>query len=200
VTSFNRPGGNVTGVNYLSSDLAPKRLGLLRELVPAATLVAVLVNPENVNAHGATKEVQAAADGIGCNIEIFRARNKEEIDKAFAALVQRKPQALLVINDSVFTGRRVQLVTLAARHAVPSIYTSREFVEVGGLMAYGTNLADAQRQVGVYAARILKGEKPADLPVQRATKFEFVINLQTARTLSIAVPPTLLAQADEAIE
>ena len=159
VASLNRPGGNVTGVNYFSSDLAPKRLGLIHELLPAATRIAVLVNPNNVNAETATKEVQAAATSIGLNTEIFQARDKEEIDKAFAALVHSRAQALVVVNDSVLTGRRVQLVTLAARHVIPAIYTSREYAEVGGLMTYGANLADAQRQAGIYAGRILKGEK-----------------------------------------
>jgi putative ABC transport system substrate-binding protein len=200
VESFNRPGGNVTGINYLSSDLAPKRLGLLHELVPGVGLIAVLLNKNNPNAPSATAEVQEGARQLGRTIEFFHAGSPREIDTAFASLLKRKAAALLLVNDALLTGRRVQIATLAARHGLPAIYTSRDYADAGGLMSYGANIQDAQRQVGAYVGRILKGEKPADLPIARSTKFEFVINLQTARTLNIDVPTTLLARADEVIE
>jgi putative ABC transport system substrate-binding protein len=200
VASLARPGGNATGVNYLSLELGAKRLGLLHELVPRAALVAVLINPNSPFAESATSDLQAAAHAIGQNFDVLEATTNREIDTAFRTLVGRRAEALLIVTDTLFLSRRVQLVTLAARHAVPAIYTSREYAEIGGLMSYGTNLADVWRQVGVYTGRILKGAKPAELPVEQPTKFEFVINLQTARTLDIEVPPSLLARADEVIE
>ena len=198
VASLNRPGGNITGVNSMSNELAAKRLGLLHELLPAATRFAVLVNPKNPTIESLKKDVEAAA--IGPQIEFFTASTGADIDTAFASLVQKRADALLVHPDNLFINRRVQLTTLAARHAVPAIYPLRPDAEAGGLMSYGTKLADAHRQAGVYTGRILKGAKPADLPVVQPTKFEFVINLQTAKTIGLTVPPTLLARADEVIE
>jgi putative ABC transport system substrate-binding protein len=198
VASLNRPGGNITGVNSMSNELAAKRLGLLHELLPAATRFAVLVNPKNPTHESLKKDVEAAA--IGPQIEFFTASTGADIDTAFASLVQKRADALLVHPDNLFINRRVQLTTLAARHAVPAIYPLRPDAEAGGLMSYGTKLADAHRQAGVYTGRILKGAKPADLPVVQPTKFEFVINLQTAKTIGLTVPATLLARADEVIE
>src|SRR5258706_8104485 len=195
---LNRPGGNITGVNSMSNELAAKRLGLLHELLPAATRFAVLVNPKNPTIESLKKDVEAAA--IGPEIEFFTASTGVDIDTAFASLVQKRADALLVHPDNLFINRRVQLTTLAARHAVPAIYPLRPDAEAGGLMSYGTKLADAHRQAGVYTGRILKGAKPADLPVVQPTKFEVVINLQTAKTIGLTVPPTLLARADEVIE
>jgi len=200
VASLARPGGNATGVNYFSLEVGPKRLALLHELVPGAALVAVLINPNSPFAESATSDLQAAARAIGQKLDIFKATTNREIDTAFRTLVGRRAEALMIVTDTLFLSRRVQLVTLAARHAIPAIWTSREYAEIGGLMSYGTNLADVWRQVGVYTGRILKGAKPADLPVVQPTKFEFVINLQTATTLDLEVPPSLLARADEVIE
>jgi putative tryptophan/tyrosine transport system substrate-binding protein len=198
VASLNRPGGNITGVNSMSNELAAKRLGLLHELLPAATRFAVLVNPKNPTTESLRKDVEAAA--IGPQIEFFTASTGADIDTAFASLVQKRADALLVHPDNLFINRRVQLTTLAVRHAVPAIYPLRPDVEAGGLMSYGTKLADAHRQAGVYTGRILKGAKPADLPVVQPTKFEFVINLQTAKTIGLTVPPTLLTAAAEVID
>jgi ABC-type uncharacterized transport system substrate-binding protein len=201
VASFNRPGGNATGMAYLTQTLAEKRLGLLHALVRSANFVAVLINPNNpVTAELGTQNVQAAASLLRQKIEILHARNNREIDAAFATLAQRRADALLIIADTLFTSQRVQVVTLAARHGIPAIYTSREFTEAGGLMSYGANLADVFRQFGIYTGRVLNGEKPSDLPVVQPTKFELVINLNTARALGIDIPPTLLAIADEVIE
>ena len=200
VASLARPGGNATGVNYFSLEIGPKRLALLHELVPGAALVAVLINPNSPFAESATSDLQAAARAIGQKLDIFKATTNREIDTAFRTLVGRRAEALMIVTDTLFLSRRVQLVTLAARHAIPAIWTSREYAEIGGLMSYGTNLADVWHQVGVYTGRILKGAKPADLPVVQPTKFEFVINLQTATTLDLEVPPSLLARADEVIE
>ena len=201
VASLNRPGGNVTGVTGMSVDLAAKQLGLLHELLPGATRFAVLVNPKNTpNADAVTRDAQAAAAGIGRQIEVVAATTNSGIDAAFATLVQERADALLVSPDALFNARRVQLITLAVRHAVPAIYPFREDAAAGGLMSYGPSITDANRQAGIYTGRILKGEKPADLPVLRASKFEFVINLQTAKTLALEIPPTLLARADEVIE
>jgi putative ABC transport system substrate-binding protein len=200
LSSLNRPDGNITGVWYLSTGLAEKRLGLLRELLPTFSIVAVLLNPTNVSSDGAAKELSLAASRIGLKVEFLYASTIAEIDVAFATLVDRPDAALLVVNDAFVTSRRVQIVTLASRVGLAAIYTSREYAEIGGLMSYGTNLADAHRLGGVYAARILKGEKPADLPVIQPTKFEFVINLSTAKALRIEVPPMLIARADEVIE
>jgi putative ABC transport system substrate-binding protein len=200
VASLARPGGNLTGINFFNSELVAKRLELLRELVPAATRVAVLVNPTVASAESTLRDVEPAARAIGLQIQFLNASTSREIDAAFATLVRERPDALFVANDGFFGSRRVQLANLASRYAVPAIFHSREIADVGGLMSYGTNIADAWRQVGVYAGRILKGAKPADLPVVQASKFELVINAQTARMLGLTVPTTLLASADEVIE
>jgi ABC-type uncharacterized transport system substrate-binding protein len=200
VASFNRPGGNTTGVSTLSPALEPKRLGLLRELVPRAGVIAVLLNPTNPDADLQRRDVQAAATAIGQQLRIFNASTESDFDAAFASLVQQRADALLVGNDVFFTNRREQIVALAARHAVPTIYAFRSFAESGGLMSYSTSLVEVYRQVGLYAGRILKGAKPADLPVVQPTKFELVINLNTAKALGLEVPAMLLARADEVIE
>src|SRR5262249_7482307 len=196
----NRPGGNITGVSYFTVELGPKRLGLLRELMPAGADVFVLVNPTSPTTDSVLKDLQAAASAVGQKFSVLQATNHQEIYAAFPAMAQRRPPAVVIVADPLFTERRVQLVTLAARYAVPAIYTSREFADIGGLMSYGTDLPDIYRQVGTYAARILKGAKPAELPVMQPTKFELVINLVTAKALGIEVPPMLLARADEVIE
>jgi putative ABC transport system substrate-binding protein len=200
VASLNRPGGNVTGVSFLSSELGPKRLGLLKELVPDATLCALLANPNAANVASIIAELRAAATGIGRKIEVFTAANAQEIDRRFSEMVRAGANALVVSSSSLFVDRRVQIATLAAYDHLPAIYYDRRTVEVGGLMSYGANIADAQRQAGVYVGRILKGEKPTDLPVVQSAKFEFVLNLQTVKTLGIEVPASLLAIADEVIE
>jgi putative ABC transport system substrate-binding protein len=201
VASLPRPGGNATGINFFTAEVTAKRLGVLRELVPAARRVAVLVNPANVGRGPSTRgDIESAARVLGLQIQFYDATTSKEIDAAYATLVRERPDALFVAADVFFTSRRVQLTALATRHALPAAYSVREFVEVGGLMSYGTSIADMYREVGVYSGRMLKGEKPADLPVVQATKFELVINLQTARLLGLAVPPTLLALADEVIE
>jgi putative tryptophan/tyrosine transport system substrate-binding protein len=200
IVSFNRPGGNLTGVNTQSPALEPKRLGLLRELVPQAAIVAVLLNPTNPDADLQSRDLQVAATAIGQQLRIFNASSEGDLDAAFAALVQQRADALLVGNDVFFTNRREQIVALAARHAVPTIYAFRQFAESGGLMSYSTNLVEVYRQVGLYVGRILKGEKPADLPVVQPTKFELVINLKTAKTLGIKISDNLLSLADEVIE
>jgi putative tryptophan/tyrosine transport system substrate-binding protein len=200
VASLARPGGNATGVTFLLAVLGPKQLGLLRELVPAAKRIGLLVNPNNTTSTAQMSDVVAAASSLGATIDVVRASDSREIEAAFAMLVRDRAEALLVGTDPFFYSRRVQLATLAARHAIPAIYPVRENVEVGGLMSYGTSLSEVYRQVGAYTVRILKGAKPADLPVVRSTKFELVINLPTARALGLEVPPTLLARADEVIE
>jgi putative ABC transport system substrate-binding protein len=200
VASLNRPGGNITGVTGMNVAIGAKRLGLLHELLPRAARFAVLVNPNNSSAEVQTEDMQKAATAIGREIEVFTAGTNRDIDAAFAAIVAKRHDGLLVSSDGFFSNRRVQIVTLAAHYWLPTIHSLREEAEAGGLMSYGPNRADEYRQAGIYAGRILKGEKPADLPVTRATKFEFVINLQTARTLGIEIPPTLLAIADEVIE
>ena len=200
VASLARPGGNLTGINFLSGELSAKRLELLRELLPAATRIATLINPAGSKPEATLRDVEAAARAMGLQIQVVRASNSREINAAFVTLVRERPDALFVDGDSVFTSRRVQLAALAARHAIPAIYGSREHAEAGGLMSYGTNIADAYRQVGVYAGRILKGIKPADLPVAQASKFELVINAEIARMLGLTVPPQLLARADGVIE
>jgi putative ABC transport system substrate-binding protein len=201
VPSLSRPGGNVTGVSLFTSTLAAKRLELLHELVPAAKVIAMLVNPANPNSAADLEAVEAAAPAIGVRIVVLKASNGAEIGKAFDALSQYKVDAILVGADPLFdnTGRD-QLIVLAARHAVPAIYDWRDVAVAGGLVSYGSNLAEGYRLAGVYAGRILKGEKPADLPVQQPTKFELVINLKTAKALGLTIPPTLLARADEVIE
>ena len=198
VASLARPDGNLTGINFFSSELAAKRLELLRDLLPAAIRIAALINPSKPET--TVRDLEAAARTMGLQIQVVRASNSREINAAFATLVRDRPDALFVDGDSVFTSRRVQLAALAARHAIPATYGSRDHAEAGGLMSYGTNIADAYRQVGVYAGRILKGAKPADLPVVQASKFELVINAETARMLGLTVPPTLIATADEVIE
>ena len=201
VASLSRPGGNATGLNFFTTEVNAKRLGLLRELVPAAARVALLMNPINtLNTSATLKEVEPAARTLGLQIQVFNASTSLEIDAAFAALVAWRPDVLYVAPDGFFTSRRVQLAALAARHALPSSYSVRDHVEVGGLMSYGASLTDAYRQLGVFTGRILKGAKPADLPVVQSTKFELVINAQIARMLGLSVTPTLLATADEVIE
>jgi putative ABC transport system substrate-binding protein len=200
VASLARPGGNLTGINFFNSELVAKRLELLRELVPAAIRVAVLVNPTVANAESTLRDVEPAARALGLQSQLFNASTSREIDAAFATFVRERPDALFVANDGFFGSRRVQLANLASRYAIPAIFHSREIADVGGLMSYGTNIADAWRQVGVYTGRILKGAKPADLPVVQASKFELVINAQTARMLGVTIPPLLLARADEVIE
>jgi putative tryptophan/tyrosine transport system substrate-binding protein len=200
VQSLNRPGGNVTGVADMGVGLGGKRLGLLHELLPGAVRFALLVNPGIATGEPAIAEVQTAASAIGRQIEILTASTNLEIDAAFQNLAQKRADALLVAPQILFSTRRVHLVTLAARHAVPTMYYQREHVEAGGLMSYGSSIIDRERQLGVYTGRILKGEKPADLPILRAVKFEFVINLQTAKTIGLDIPPALIARADEVIE
>jgi putative tryptophan/tyrosine transport system substrate-binding protein len=201
VASLARPGGNLTGINIFSAELAAKRLDLLRELVPGAARVGVLVNPVNATTTESTlRDVEPAARAIGLQIQVLNASTSREIDAAFATFVRERPDAVFVGADSFFVSRRVQLTNLAVRHAVPAIYSARDFAEVGGLMSYGASLTDASRQMGIYTGRILKGAKPADLPVVQSTKFELVINAQTARMLGLTVPQTLLVAADEVIE
>ncbi len=200
VASLNRPGGNITGLTSLSIELAGKRLAIMHELVPGSAPFAVLVNPNNQNTEPLIADIQAAATAIARPIEVVAATTNREIDLAFARLAQKRIAALLVTNDALFVTRRVQVVALAIRHTIPALFYVREWAVAGGFMSYGTNLADQHRQVGVYAGRILRGEKPADLPVMQASKFELVINLQIARILGIDVPTTLLARADEVIE
>jgi putative ABC transport system substrate-binding protein len=200
VTSMAKPNGNLTGINFLGTELNAKRLELLRDLVPAVTQVAVLWNPAEPTSHIRLNEVRSAASAMGLQIRVYHAGNSREIDTAFAAMVRERSDAFLFIPDPTFNGRRIQLVHLATRHAIPAIYWQREFTEAGGLISYGSSIGDAFRQVGIYAGRVLKGDKIADLPVVRSDKFELVINHQTARLLGITVPPSLLARADEVIE
>jgi putative ABC transport system substrate-binding protein len=201
VASLARPGGNMTGVNFFVGELLAKRLELLRELVPAAKNVAVFVNPANA-ARAATqeKEIAAAARALGMQARLFETANGNDINAAFATIARERPDALFVSADPIFVGRRVQLANLASRHAIPSSFSARDIVEAGGLMSYGTNITDAYRQIGVYSGRVLNGAKPADLPVLQSTKFELVINAQTAAMLGLTVPPSLLSIADEVIE
>ena len=201
VTTLARPGTNMTGVNFFVSELSAKRLGLLRELVPRAARVAVLINPTNpASAESTVKDVQAAAPALGFQVQIFNASTIGEIDAAYTNLVRERAEALLVAGDGFFNSRRLQLAMLAVRYAVPATYAVREYVEAGGLISYGTSFADTFRQVGIYCGRILKGAKPADLPVLQSTKFDLVINMQAAKMLGLDVPPSLLARADEVIE
>ena len=200
VASLSRPGGNVTGVTFLSTELGPKRLGLLKELVPAASRYAALVNPRNPATESIVANLRAAAAAIGKKIDVFTASNGPEIDTAFSQIVQGGAEALVVGGSSLFRSRSVQIAILAAHHRLPAIYYDRQTVEAGGLMSYGANILDSAHQAAAYVGRILKGENPSELPVMQVTKFEFVINLQTARTLGIEVPPTLIAQADMVIE
>jgi putative tryptophan/tyrosine transport system substrate-binding protein len=201
VGSLARPSGNATGVNFFVSELTAKRLELLREMVPGAVRVAVLINPGSTTVAGSTlTDAEAAGRAMGLQIQVLNASTSREIDAAFATFVREQPDALFVSGGPLFTSRRVQLVQLAARHAIPAIYAGRHYADIGGLIGYGPNLTDSYRQIGVYAARILQGAKPADLPVVQSTKFELVINAQTARMLGLTVPQALLATADEVIE
>ena len=201
VASLARPGGNATGINFYSNELTAKRLALLRELVPGAARVAVLVNPVNARVTETTlREMDLAARAMGLQIHVLNASTSREINTAFATFVRERPDALFAGLDPFLNSRRVQLVNLASRYALPATFSNRDMAEIGGLMSYGTDLADAYRQVGVYTGRILKGANPADLPVVQSTKFELVINAETARMLGLTVPPSLLATADEVIE
>jgi len=200
VSSLSRPGGNVTGVAMLAVELEAKRFELLHELVPTAALIAFLVNPNNPQAETQVQDVQRAARSIGQRVLILRADTERELNKAFATLIQERADALLVGADTFFVSQPILFVLLTARHAIPAIYPWRSHVEAGGLMSYGASLLDAYRQAGVYAGRVLKGEKPADLPVSQSTKFELVINLKTANAIGFTVPATLIARADEVIE
>ena len=200
VSSLNRPGGNATGVYVFAPDIAAKRLGLLRDLVPTSALIGVLLNPNNVNAETESKDVQEAARTIGQKIQIVHAGTEAALGTTFTTLTQMRADALSVGGDPFFNSRRNLLILLATRHGIPTMYDQREFVQAGGLMSYGTSLSDAYRQAGIYTGRILKGEKPADLPVVQSTKFNLVINLNAAKALGLDVPPTLLARADEVIE
>jgi putative tryptophan/tyrosine transport system substrate-binding protein len=201
VASLARPGGNLTGVNALSTEVTAKRLDLLREMLPRASRIAVLVNPSNtINTQTTLREVDAAGRAIGFQTQIVNASTSREIDTAFAAFARERPDAVFLGQDAFFNGRRVQLANWAVRHALPMTSGSRDICEVGGLMSYGTNIVDTYRQEGVYVGRILKGAKPADLPVEQSAKFELVINAHTARIFGLEIPATLLARADEVIE
>ena len=200
VASLNQPSGNITGVYHFATGLEAKRLGLLHEMLPKATPIAVLINPNYADAENQLRDVQEAAARLGVQLVVVRANAESDFNAAFSTAVQQRSGALLVCASPFFNNRREQLVVLAARHALPTIYEWRDFAAAGGLMSYGTSLADAYRQVGVYAGQILKGAKPVDLPVVQSTRFELVINLSTAKALGIEVPPTLLARADEVIE
>jgi len=200
VPSLNRPGGNITGEAAQNAELGPKRLELLHEVVPTAATLALLVNPTNPNVETLSRDLHAAARTLGLELQVLHASTEREIDTVFATLLQLQARGLVIGHDAFFNSQNERLAALALRHAMPTIYQFREFAAAGGLMSYGTDLADSHRQAGVYVGRILKGEKPADLPVQQPTKFELVINLKTAKALGLTVPPSLLARADEVIE
>jgi putative ABC transport system substrate-binding protein len=200
VASLNRPGGNITGVTALGGEIGPKRLELLHEVVPMATIIALLVNPTNPATEAQSTELQAAARTLGLQLHVLHASAERDFDAAFASLVQLRAGGLVIVADGVFNTRSQQLAALTLHHAVPAIFQSREFAAAGGLMSYGDNSTDSLRQVGVYTGRILKGEKPADLPVQQSTKIELIINLKTAKWFGLIIPLTLLGRADEVIE
>jgi putative tryptophan/tyrosine transport system substrate-binding protein len=200
VASLNRPGGNVTGITSLGVELGPKRLELLHEVVPHATAIALLVNPANRSSEIQVKNFQAAALRLGRDLHILRASSEQDIDAAFATLVRLRAGALVIAPESFFNSRSEQLAALSIRHSVPAIYTYRPFAMAGGLMSYGANITEAFRQAGVYVGRILKGEKPADMPVQQSAEVELIVNLKTARSLGLAVPMSVLGRADEVIE
>jgi putative ABC transport system substrate-binding protein len=200
VASFARPGGNATGLNIFITAIEAKRLGLLRELVPTAARIAVIVNPNSPEVDSQLNDVQTGADAVGWELQILRVASEAEFDSAFATLAQSAVEALLVAADPFFNSQRERIVALAARHKIPAIYEARGYAVAGGLMSYGPNLPDAYRQVGLYTGQILKGAKPANLPVIQPTALELVINLKTAKAVGIEVPPTLLARADEVIE
>ena len=200
VTSLNRPGGNITGVSFFTAELEPKRLSLLLAVVPQAKSVGALINPTNANADEQARDLREAARVLGVQFQILHATNESEIEAAFSALSERRGDAILVTSDSLFAGRQSAMVSLAARYAIPAIYEWREFVDQGGLMSYGPNLTDTYRQAGLYTARILRGDKPADIPVIRATKFEFVLNAKVAKALGLAIPTSMQLLADEIIE
>ena len=198
--SLNRPGGNVTGVFGVSATVEGKQLGLLREVVPKAAVIGMLLSPTSPNSAVQEREAQAAARDLGQQLHVFKASTEHDIDNAFATLIHYQIGALLIGANALFTGQLDQLVALAARHAMPTLHYTRDFVEAGGLMSYGTSIRDAYRQIGVYVGRVLKGEKPADLPIIQSSTFELVINLKTAKTLGLTVPYGLLNAADEVIE
>jgi len=200
VASLNRPGANLTGINFLSRELGAKRLALLREMVPTANRIAMLVDPTFPLTEALLQDIATAAPTMGLQIQVLNVSSSSEINAAFASFVRERPDALYVGISPFLSNRRVQLVHLATRHAIPTLYGGRQFTEAGGLMSYGPNLVDAYRQTGVYAGRILKGAKPADLPVVQSTMFELVINAETVRMLGLTVPPALLARADEVID
>jgi putative ABC transport system substrate-binding protein len=200
VTNLSRPDGNVTGVSFFSSTITPKRLGLLHELVPKAAVLALLTNPNNASAEAELREAKAAASVLGCELLAVKAASAVDIDTAFATLTQQNAGAILVAGDAFFINRHDQIVTLAARYAIPAIYNLREYAQAGGLMSYGADILDIYQQAGVYAGRILRGVKPADLPIILPTKFPLVINLKTAKALDLSIPPGILAIADEVIE
>jgi putative ABC transport system substrate-binding protein len=200
VASLSRPGGNLTGVTSLGVELGPKRLELLHELVPAATTIAILVNPANRSAEIQVRDMQAAARALGLELHILHASTERDIDLAFATVTRLRAGALVISPEAFFNSRSEQLAALTVRHAVPAIYTYREFAAAGGLMSYGGSITDSYRQAGIYVGRILKGEKPADLPVQQSTKVELIINMKTAKALGLTFPITLLGRADEVIE
>jgi putative ABC transport system substrate-binding protein len=200
VASLNRPGGNITGVSNLNVELGPKRLELLHELVPTATLIALLINPTNPNAEGLTRDLRAAARTLGLQLHVLHASMERDFDAVFASLIQLKVGALIIGTDGILIRQSKRLGALSVRHAVPAIFQTSDFAAAGGLVSYGANLTDAYRQVGIYTGRILKGEKPADLPVQRSTKAEMVLNLKTAKALGLTVPLPLLGRADQVIE
>jgi len=200
VASFNHPGGNVTGASFVATELETKRLELLHDLVPTAAVIGILINPTNPAAESRSKDLQMAAHTFERNIHVVSVGNESDLEPAFATLIQRRAGALLVSTDSFFTSQRDRLVALAVRHTLPTIYPWREFVEAGGLASYGPNINEVYREVGIYTGRILKGEKPAELPFLRPTKFEFVVNVKAATALGLTIPPLALGRADEVIE